>query len=184
MPWTQLRGYSLDVAKPEVDGHMWVPIDDDHTMVWNFRYTYGPEPLTEDERALVGTGNQFDVDVDRETFRALRHKGNRYLIDRQVQKTQTYTGIVGVNTQDRAIQESMGAIADRTYERLGTTDRAIINARHQLLTAIKQLAEGEDPPGLAPQYYRLRALEKVVPPGVSWFDAMQEELFQRGTPTS
>ena len=55
------------------------------------------------------------------------------MIDRQVQKTQTYTGITGINTQDRAVQESMGAIADRTLERLGTTDRAIIHARRILL---------------------------------------------------
>jgi phenylpropionate dioxygenase-like ring-hydroxylating dioxygenase large terminal subunit len=178
MPWTQLRGYSLDVAKPEVDGHMWVPIDDENTMVWNFRYTYGPMPLTEDERALVGTGNQFGVDVDPETFRALRNRRNRYLIDRHVQKTQTYTGIVGVNTQDRAVQESMGLIADRTFERLGTTDRAIINARQQLLAALKQLETDADPPGVAPTYYRLRALEKVVPPAVPWFEAMRAELFQ------
>ncbi len=178
MPWTQLRGYSLDVEKPEVDGHMWVPIDDENTMVWNFRYTYGMAPLTDDERALVGTGNQFGVDIDRETFRALRHKRNRYLIDRQVQKTQTYTGIVGVNTQDRAIQESMGAIADRSTERLGSTDRAIISARQQLLAALTQLEEGADPPGVAPEYYRLRALEQVLPPAVSWFAAMRTRLFQ------
>lgn len=178
MPWTQLRGYSLDVDKPEVDGHMWVPIDDENTMVFNLRYTYGTAPLTADEQALVGTGNQFGVDIDPETFRSLRNKRNRYLIDRQVQKTQTYTGIVGVNTQDRAVQESMGPIADRTTERLGTTDRAIISARQQLLAALKQLEAGEDPPGVAPTYYRLRALEKVVPQDVSWFAAMRAELFQ------
>lgn len=178
MPWTQLRGYSLDVEKPEVHGHMWVPIDDENTMVFNFRYTYGAAPLTEDERALAGSGNQFGVDIDIETFRSIRNKRNRYLIDRQVQKTQTYTGIVGVNTQDRAIQESMGPIADRTTERLGTTDRAIISARQQLLSALKQLAEGGEPPGVAPNYYRLRALEKVVPQDVPWFDAMRADLFQ------
>jgi phenylpropionate dioxygenase-like ring-hydroxylating dioxygenase large terminal subunit len=180
MPWTQLRGYSLDVEKPEVDGHMWVPIDDENTMVWNFRYTYGAQPLTETERALAGTGNQFDVDVDRDTFRALRNQRNRYLIDRRVQRTQTYTGIVGVNTQDRAVQESMGPIADRTSERLGTTDRAIIRARQLLLAALEQIEVGDDPPGVAPSYYRLRALEQVVPKDVPWFDAMRPALLQCG----
>ena len=32
------------------------------------------------------------------SFRSLRNRRNRYLIDRQVQKTESYTGIVGVNT--------------------------------------------------------------------------------------
>ena len=36
------------------------------------------------------------------------------MIDRQVQKTRTFTGIVGTNTQDRAVQESMGRIVDRS----------------------------------------------------------------------
>ena len=34
-----------DAAKPTVHGHMWVPIDDENTMVYNCSYTYGPEPL-------------------------------------------------------------------------------------------------------------------------------------------
>lgn len=43
---------------------------------------------------------------------------------------------------------------------------------------MKQLEEGADSPGVAPSYYHLRALEKVVPTGVAWFEAMQAELFQ------
>ena len=38
---------------------------------------------------------------------------------------------------------------------------------------------GGDPPGVAPTYYKLRAVEKVVlQPGDDWFEAMQPELFQ------
>jgi hypothetical protein len=95
-----------------------------------------------------------------------------------MQKTQTYTGITGINTQDRAVQESMGAIADRSLERLGTTDRAIIAARRFLLQAIENLETGVEPPGVAPTYYKLRAIEKVLPKDVHWFEAMKPELFQ------
>jgi len=33
---------------------------------------------------------------------------NNWLIDRQIQKTETFTGIEGINTQDRAVQEEHG----------------------------------------------------------------------------
>jgi phenylpropionate dioxygenase-like ring-hydroxylating dioxygenase large terminal subunit len=179
MPWYQLRGYSLDTPKPRVNGHMWVPVDDDQTMVYNWTYTYGDEPLSEDERLLAGTGNQFGVDIDIENgFRSVRNRRNRYLIDRQVQKTRTYTGIEGTNTQDRAVQESMGPVADRTYERLGTTDRAIITARRMLLQAVKDVQAGADPPGLGESYYRLRAVEQVIGPEQNWWEAMRPRLLQ------
>ena len=178
MPWVQLRGYTLDTPKPTVSGHMWVPVDDDTTMVYNFTYTYGSEPLSENERLLVGTGNQFGVDIDAEDgFRSLRNRRNRYMIDRQVQKTKTFTGIQGTNTQDRAVQESMGRVVDRTYERLGTTDRAIIMARRLLLQALNKVEAGGDPPGIA-GYEKLRAVEQIVVPGENWLDVMAPGLFQ------
>ena len=131
----------------------------------------------------MGAGNDFGVDVDPSNdFRSFRHRGNKYMIDRRVQKTETYTGITGINTQDRAVQESMGAIADRSLERLGTTDRAIIAARRFLLQAVEAVARGEDPPGVAPSYYKLRAIEKVLPKGVNWFEAMKGELFNAPEP--
>ncbi len=199
LPWTQVRS----TGKNHIAGHMWVPIDDYNTMVYNWHYVYDPEnagpergldgrlgaraadynPLWyRDSEMPAGTGNDFGIDVDPETFRSLRNRSNRYMIDRQVQRTQTYTGIQGINTQDRAVQESMGAIADRSLERLGTTDRAIIAARRFLLQAVDAVAQGEDPPGVAPTYYKLRAIEKVLPKDVNWFDAMRPELFQLEEP--
>src|SRR6185295_12561794 len=132
-----------------------------------------------DAKLAVGTGNDFGVDVDpANEFRSVRHRGNKYMIDRQAQKTQTYTGITGINTQDRAVQESMGRIADRSLERLGTTDRAIIAARRFLMQAVDAVARGDDPPGVAPTYYKLRAIEKVLPKDVNWYEAMKSELYQ------
>ena len=49
-----------------------------------------------------------------------------------MQKTESYTGIDGINVQDRAIQESMGRIVDRSKEHLGPADKAIIQARKLL----------------------------------------------------
>ena len=127
----------------------------------------------------VGAGNDFVGDVDvNNNFRSVHNMDNQYGIDRQVQKAQTYTGIPGTNTQDRAVQESMGAIADRTLERLGTTDRAIINARRVLLQAVKTVQDGGDPPGVAPTYYRARPTTGILPKGVNWFDALHEGMFR------
>jgi phenylpropionate dioxygenase-like ring-hydroxylating dioxygenase large terminal subunit len=193
MPWYQIRNSETNA------GHIWVPMDDENTMVYNWTAIFeetqrsdGSEqrggglvdwnseapPWFRDARRHIGNGNEFGVDVAVEAnFRSFRNADNRYEIDRQLQKTRTYTGITGTNTQDRAIQESMGPVADRTLERLGTTDRAIINARRSLLKAIRTVQDGGDPPGTQSSYYSIRAYEAVLPKGVHWFDAMKTKLF-------
>ena len=197
MPWSQIRSERGGDA-----GHMWVPMDDENTMVYNWSVHF-PDPSGEDRyldreptkpvelgpdtprwfvhaRRPIGTGNDFGTDVDVEHgFRSIRNMDNRFLIDREVQRTKTYTGITGLNTQDRAVQESMGRIADRTLERLGTTDRAIVHARNALLKAIKTVESGGDPPGVAPTYYGLRSYEMVLPKDASWFDEMQPKLMRK-----
>ena len=86
------------------------------TIFWIYTYAWNPErPITEAERALYKGGNGVIVEVD-ESFVPLRHKGNDYLIDRRLQKTKSYTGIIGVLEQDAAVQDSQGPIADRTRE--------------------------------------------------------------------
>jgi hypothetical protein len=133
-----------------------------------------------DARRPQGFGNKFGDDIDPMTFESVRNRDNMYKIDRHVQKTETYTGIEGGNVQDRAIQESMGGIADRTLERLGTTDRAIIHARRSLLKAVKIVQDGGDPPGISDSYYKIRAYETVLPKGEHWFTALRYQLMERG----
>jgi phenylpropionate dioxygenase-like ring-hydroxylating dioxygenase large terminal subunit len=177
-PWTQLRPGASD-GEPLVHGHFWVPMDDHNTMVWNFTYTFGQHPLNDDEKKQAGLGNVLGEDVDATTFRSYANASNNYLIDRQVQKNDTYTGIPGTNTQDRAIQETMGPIADRTLERLGTADRAIITARRQLLAAVAAMqAEGADPPGADDSYYKLRSVQSVLPKDAHWLEQLKPRLFQ------
>jgi len=190
MPFNQIR------STADNSGHIWVPIDDENTMVYNWQIQFDDRPrerrrpgaLVEegpdmpawfrDSRRHIGSGNEFVADVDVENnFRSVRNKDNRYLIDRQLQRTQTFTGITGLNTQDRAVQESMGPVFDRTVEHLGTTDMAIIQARRQLVEAVKTVQQGGDPPGLSPSTYsRLRAFETVLPKDVPWFKAMEPTL--------
>ena len=54
-----------------------------------------------------------------------------------------------INVHDQWACESMGAIADRTREHLGTSDRAIIANRRALVKAIESVQAGGKAPGVA-----------------------------------
>jgi phenylpropionate dioxygenase-like ring-hydroxylating dioxygenase large terminal subunit len=175
MPYHQLRasqvGNAGQAVKPKASGHMWVPIDDENTMVFNYTYTWGDEPLTDPERALHNSGNELYVDIDvTNQFRSFRTRANDYLLDRDIQRTKTFTGILGTNTQDRALQETMGIIADRSQERLGTSDRAIIMARKLLAAAQVLVQDGGNPPGSQGEYYGIRPIDAILPAGTPWQD--------------
>ncbi len=179
MPAVQLRGMvfgrsALDSGTPgftdRIDGHFWVPLDDEHTCVYNFHYAMDPDrPIAEHEihafDTIAGRGPE-DLLPNLHPKRSL---SNDYLIDRQLQKTHNFTGIKGVNTEDYAMQEGMGPICDRTQEHLGTTDRAVIILRQVLAEAVAAVERGEEPPGLEPATYRaLRAFDVLVPTGQTW----------------
>jgi phthalate 4,5-dioxygenase oxygenase subunit len=175
MPFTQLRPNS---PKQIVDGHYWVPIDDESVMVYNFGYSYGEQPLTLEDSYDRNAGNNFGTDIDIDNgFRSVRNAANNWMIDRAIQKTDTFTGIKGINAQDRAVQESMGKIMDRTQEHLGAADKAIISTRRLLQHAVDAVADGGDPPGVAPTYYQLRAIDDIVPDGTDWHAMMMGLMY-------
>jgi hypothetical protein len=116
--------------------------------------------------------------VDPTTFRSKANRSNNYLLDRLVQKTESYTGIDGINVQDRAIQESMGRIVDRSKEHLGPADKAIIQARRLLRQAVKTVEAGGSPDGTGASYYTLRAHEAVLPRAADWREELTPEMKQ------
>jgi phthalate 4,5-dioxygenase oxygenase subunit len=77
------------------------------------------------------------------TLRA--NKENHFLQDRQLQATQTFSGIRGVREQDACMTVGMGAIVDRTKEHLGSSDTAVIALRRILMEGAKELQEGKEP---------------------------------------
>ncbi len=156
-------------------GHLWVPIDDENCMVWNWMYSWG-DPLTEEERMERRTGNGPD-EVDQKTFRPFRNRDNSWLIDREMQRSQNFSGIAKVNAQDRAVQELQGRIADRTKEHLGPADKVMISARQLLLRAAKMVAVGEIPMGADASYYCARGATKIIPADRSWQELMREEMY-------
>jgi phthalate 4,5-dioxygenase oxygenase subunit len=122
-----------------------IPIDDETSM--HFRCMIHPDrPLTDDEIATFEAGT-IVPHVD-ENYRMLENMENEYLIDRDVQRTMTYTGIKSIVAQDLAVVQDQGGgnIADRSREYLVSSDRAIILLRKRLLTAAKALQQGIEPP--------------------------------------
>ncbi len=54
-----------------------------------------------------------------------------------------------INIHDQWAVESMGTVANRTREHLGTTDKVIIANRRMLVQAIEAVQAGRTAPGLA-----------------------------------
>jgi len=149
-------------------GRCWVPVDDEHNMV--FQYTANTEPLPEQQRIranaspenLYREAHELKDGTIIDCWRPQRQRGNDYLIDRRMQKYDNYTGIASGREQDMAMTDGMGAIPERWREHLGTTDIAIITARKVLLRLARDLQEGKEP--YAPAHgdvYRVRPIDII-----------------------
>ena len=167
LPFHQIRPSVSETGAQLDAGHIWVPMDDENTMVFNWIFSKDGAPLNEEDRLERSLGNG-PMHVDQTTFRSYANKSNNYLLDRDVQRSETFTGIEGINAQDRAIQESMGRIVDRSREHLGPADKAIIQLRKKLRDAVRAVEAGENPEGLGTTYYDLRAGEGVVRRDADW----------------
>ncbi|MFQ6026528.1 MAG: Rieske 2Fe-2S domain-containing protein [Dehalococcoidia bacterium] len=180
LPFHQMRprqrGYKGQPDETVIAGHMWVPLDDENCMVYNWAYSYGEKAVTDEQWLEMERGYGRGPEHLLPNFQTIGNRDNDWRIDRRVQKTETFTGIEGINAQDVAVQESMGNIVDRDRENLARSDMAIVSARRLLLQAARTVADGGDPPGLAPTYYNARAIEHVLPPGVTWREGLLPEM--------
>ena len=152
-------------------GQCWVPIDD-HSC-WIFCYSWNSErPLTDEERKKFKKGFSIHAEVD-EDYLPLRRLSNNYLMNRDDQRLNTYTGIQGVSEQDAAIQNSQGKIVDRALEHLGPTDIGIIEFRKLMLRLAKALKKGQMPSSsISPEKYAVQCGGMVAHRDISLEDAM------------
>ena len=175
MPFHQIRPARSESGLPTDAGHIWVPIDDHSCMVYNWIYSTTDADLTAEDRLERGLGNG-PLHVDPKTFRSFQNRTNNYGLDRAVQKTESYTGIDGINQQDRALQESMGPIVDRSREHLGPADKAIIQARKLLREAVRAVEDDEQPAGTGTSYYTVKAGEDVFARDADWHRALAPDI--------
>jgi hypothetical protein len=160
--------------------HAWVPIDDETCWAWSINY-HPTRPLHDAELDSMRRGEGIHSKNIPGTYRTLANKENDYLIDRQAQRDKrTFSGVKGISAQDFSLQESMGPIVDRTKERLGTSDAAIILARRRLLAAAEDAAEdAPEIPGGRAEHHRVRSASVLLPKEVPFQDGAQDALVVR-----
>src|SRR6266853_739805 len=129
--------------------------------------------ITRAGRDAAHIGRGIHVPLIEGSFIPVANRRNDYLIDRAAQKAKkTFSGVLGVGVQDAAVQESMGAIQDRSREHLVSSDNGIVKTRKRLMDATKAVERGLAPPGLDPAAQRARAVAMVVPRELSLPDAV------------
>jgi len=146
-----------------------VPIDDHTSWFYFIASGDGPDvPSTVAWRTFLHLQPGLDVDAG---WHRKRCAENNYLQDRQAMKQGSFTGIDGIPAQDIAMWEGMGAIADRTSERLGASDVAIVRWRRRMIDAARTHAAGGSPLGLAEprvSQSQITAFEGIVPKVLDW----------------
>jgi phthalate 4,5-dioxygenase oxygenase subunit len=145
-----------------------IPLDDTNTMYYFIAWSEGEGIDQEAWREFCGA--RVGIELDR-NFRPLRTLANNYLQDRAAMKAGSHTGIQGIPNQDIAMWETMGSIADRSRERLGASDIAIVQFRRIMVDAARKLRDGDPAigtsPGRVPQV-KLKAFEGIVPKTTPW----------------
>ena len=147
-----------------------VPIDDTHTMFHFISWSLDNGAVDQEQyRKLLGA--QIGIDIDKR-YSKIGTPENRHLQDRQAMKLGNFTGIRGFPNQDIAMWETMGPIADRSIERLGASDQAIVAFRLLMVDAARRLSEGAPALGSAgtsniPQA-TIHSFEGIRPKGAEW----------------
>jgi len=176
MPFYQLRAGGSPKTLGNTDGHMWVPRDDTSCWTYNFHFSHDKPQLYEEWQYYehrMGRGLAEDFILG--TFALKANASNDYGLSRERQRTVNYTGIEGTNTQDFAVQESMGPIYDRTQEHLGSADTAIIQMRRLLLEAVRDVAAGRDPVGSQGQGSHVRPAQMYLSENARWSETQLKD---------
>ncbi|HEX2941023.1 MAG TPA: Rieske 2Fe-2S domain-containing protein [Rhodopila sp.] len=179
---------------PELSGHAWVPMDDEHTLCLMFSY-HPTQPLSERMRSLFLHGHN-----GRESGHASRsayapkspatpyadywtrfNPDNGFLHDYESQKTTWFSGLPGLWVQDAACQAGLQPIYDRTKENLCTTDAGIVMTRRFLLDAAADYEHRRiTPPAVDdPDIMMVRAVSLTLPEGVAWLEAGRDFMRAR-----
>jgi len=146
-----------------------VPRDDTHTTFYFIAWGLGEGvPTPAEWREFCGAVPGKDLDAD---WRKFRTRANNFLQDRAAMKAGDFTGIRGIPMQDMSMWETMGPIADRSRERLGASDLAIVEFRKLMVDAVRAFDAGGPAIGTKERrvpFAKLRSFEGIVPKGTDW----------------
>jgi hypothetical protein len=131
----------------------WVPMDDTHHMFVHI-VQKDVDPLA--RKLLDGRAAGFKPGFDflpnttdwYGRFNLRPSMANDFMIDREKQRTESFTGIDGITLQDFAVTESMGPIAPRELEHLASSDAAVAQTRRILINAANGAMEGKRHPSM------------------------------------
>jgi hypothetical protein len=179
-PFHTMVGGGTNSSEVSFNGKIWVPMDDYQTLALEWQFRPG-RAWTDAERenllaARIPHGFLPRSEIAAGAWRPRAGAHNDYLIDRRLEKTKLFCGILSNPLQDAAMQESMGAVVDRTREHLGPADIVIIRVRKRLIEAARLLRDaGTTPPGVdRPELYAQRPVGIVLEEGADWVEASRE----------
>jgi phthalate 4,5-dioxygenase len=154
-----------------------VPIDD--TRCWMFRLRCNWErPLTDAEITSYREGGLIYPRLIPGTFIPAENKSNDYRIDRDAQRAVSVSGITSVPQQDRAVNESMGDIFDRSAEHLGSSDVVITAVRRRMLAMATRLQRDSVVPYPAShgEVYRRLPVDLLLDRDIDWSQIERQQL--------
>jgi phthalate 4,5-dioxygenase len=159
----------------------WHPIDDENC--FTFYIHFDPErPL--DIEAIYANWEHRTSPPD---YRTAHTVANMYLQDRKLMEHGNFSGVMGAAIQDRAMQEGMGPICDRTKEHLGTSDKAVIFYRRLLLKKLDDLAKRKPLPARDPSLtFDQRGYSSKMPADQPWCEVAkwQAKIAQQRPPVA
>jgi phthalate 4,5-dioxygenase oxygenase subunit len=189
--WTLVPPFS---QYPELSGHAWVPIDDEHTLCIMFSY-HPAQPFYEKTRKLFKEGHagretghasagSFEKRPATEPYHTYwnrYNRGNAYGFSEELQAKYN-AGLPGLWVQDAACQSGVAPIYDRSKENLGTSDSGVARTRRVMLEMVKKLDAQQVRPVSVdqPDKFLYRAISITIPAGADWMAAGKE--FMRAEP--
>jgi phthalate 4,5-dioxygenase oxygenase subunit len=156
-----------------------VPMDDTNTAFYFIAWGHPSQtPETETWRKFLG--QQVGSDLD-QNYRPLRNRENNFLQDRNKMKAGNFTGITGFPNQDLAMWLTMGPIANRSDERLGASDIAVVEFRRRMLDALQEFQRGE--PAIGTGELKIPgsdvSYQAIVPKTVDWRNFEAEYIWTK-----
>ena len=159
-----------------------VPMDDTNTAFYFIAWGHTSQtPDTTTWRKFLGHTVGADLDAK---YRPLRNRDNNFWQDRDAMSAGNFTGITGFPNQDVAMWVTMGPIADRTHERLGASDLAIVEFRKLMLDAVKAFQAGEPAIGTGEMAIpaTVCAFQAIVPKATDWRTYAANYVWDKSAP--